>query len=380
MYSRKQIFADAANESLFFWGARQTGKSTLLKILFPDALWFDLLMTEEFNRLSKNPEYMRKTILAMPQVSTVVIDEIQLVPQLLNEVHWLIVNKGIRFILSGSSPRKILRSGANLLGGRALRYELYPLVSAEIPDFALLRALNNGLLPRHYDAGNAEKLLAAYIGSYLRDEIVAEAKLRNVSVFSRFLEAAAFTNGEIVNYSNIAADIGMSVPTIKEYFQILEDTLLGRFLPSFQKKPKRRIIQAPKFYMFDVGIVNSLLHRGKIEMGNEIFGKVFEHFIYQEIYAHSRYSELNYNISYWHTATHKEVDFILGDSEVAVEVKSTSEAQTKHIGGLKAFAEDYTVKKLILVSNDLHPRMLDNILVLPWQMFLQQLWGGEILS
>jgi predicted AAA+ superfamily ATPase len=379
MYDRKQIFKDAASESLFFWGARQTGKSTLLKTLFPDALWFDLLLTEEYNRLSKNPEYLRKTILAMPSVSTVVIDEIQLISQLLNEVHWLIVNKGVRFILSGSSPRKILRSGANLLGGRALRYELYPLVSPEIPNFDLLRALNNGLLPRHYDANNALKLLSAYIGSYLRDEIVAEARLRNVAVFSRFLETAAFTNGEIVNYSNIATDIGISVPTVKEYFQILEDTLLGRFLPSFQKKPKRRVIQSPKFYMFDVGIVNSLLNRGKIGFGTEVFGKAFEHFIYQEIYAHSRYSELNYNISYWHTATHKEVDFVLGDHEVAIEVKSTGEAQAKHIGGLKTFAEDYTVKKRILVSNDLYPRLIDNVLVLPWKVFLQQLWNGEII-
>jgi len=379
MYDRKQKFTGAENESFFFWGARQTGKSTLLKTLFPDALWFDLLLTEEYNRLSKNPEYLRKSILAMPTVSTVVIDEIQLIPQLLNEVHWCIVNKSIRFILSGSSPRKILRSGANLLGGRALRYELLQLVSTEIPDFDLTRAINNGLLPRHYNSNNATKLLSAYIGSYLRDEIVAEARLRNVAVFSRFLETAAFTNGEIVNYSNIASDIGISVPTVKDYFQILEDTLLGRFLPSFQKNPKRRIIQAPKFYMFDVGVVNSLLGRKKIEIGNEVFGKAFEHFIYQEIYAYSRYSELNFNMAFWHTATHKEVDFILGDHEVAIEVKSTSEAQLRHIGGLKAFANDYTVKKLILVSNDMYPRLLDNVLVLPWKIFLQQLWNGEII-
>jgi predicted AAA+ superfamily ATPase len=194
MYDRKQKFTGAENESFFFWGARQTGKSTLLKILFPDVLWFDLLLTEEYNRLNKNPEYLRKSIIAMPTVSTVVIDEIQLIPQLLNEVHWCIVNKGTRFILSGSSPRKILRSGANLLGGRALRYELLPLVSAEIPDFDLTRAINNGLLPRHYNSNNATKLLSAYIGSYLRDEIVAEARLRNVAVFSRFLETAVIRN------------------------------------------------------------------------------------------------------------------------------------------------------------------------------------------
>ncbi|MDR1864040.1 MAG: DUF4143 domain-containing protein, partial [Bacteroidales bacterium] len=197
---------------------------------------------------------------------------------------------------------------------------------------------------------------------------------------NRFLETAAFTNGEIVNYSNIATDIGVSIPTVKDYFRILEDTLLGRFLPSFQKTPKRRIIQAPKFYLFDVGIVNSLLNRGQIGFGTEVFGKAFEHFIYQEIYAHSRYSELNYNITYWHTATHREVDFILGDHEVAIEVKSTNEAQRRHTGGLKAFAEDYTVKKLLLVTNDLYPRMLDNVLVLPWKFFLQQLWAGEIIG
>ena len=379
MYVRKQIFNDSSGESFFLWGARQTGKSTLLKTLFPHVLYFDLLLTEEFTRLNKNPEFMRKTILAMPAVTTVIIDEIQLIPQLLNEVHWLIENRGVRFILSGSSPRKILRHGVNLLGGRALRYELYPLVSAEIPDFDLLKALNNGLLPRHYDSAHAAKLLAAYVGNYLRDEIIAEARLRNVAVFSRFLETAAFTNGEIVNYSNIATDIGVSMPTIKAYFQILEDTLLGRFVPSFQKKPKRRIIQAPKFYLFDVGIVNSLLNRGKISLGSEVFGKAFEHFIYQEIYAHSRYSELNYPISYWHTDTHREVDFILGDHEVAIEVKSTNEAQPRHLGGLKTFAEDYNVKKRILVSNDLYPRLLDNVLILPWKVFLQQLWDGEII-
>ena len=312
-------------------------------------------------------------------VSPVIIDEIQRIPELLNEVHWLISNHKVRFILSGSSPRKILRSNSNLLGGRALRYELYPLISTEIPNFDLLRAINHGLLPRHYDSANPNKLISSYIGSYLRDEIAAEARIRNVGIFARFLEMAALTNGEMVNYTNIATDCGVSVNTAKEYFQILEDTLIGRYLPSFQKRPKRRVITAPKFYLFDVGITNHLLRRGKIEQGSELFGKAFEHFIYQEIYAHSRYSNNEYPIYYWRTASQLEVDFVLGDHEVAIEIKATEQANHRHLKGLKAFSEEYEVKKLILISNDPLPRLVENILILPWKIFLEKLWAGEII-
>jgi len=379
MYNRKQVFLGSEQESIFFWGARQTGKSTLLKTLFPNALWFDLLLSDEYERLSKKPELLREIILANRNVSLVIIDEIQRLPDLLNEVHWLISNHKVRFILSGSSPRKILRGGFNLLGGRALRYELYPLISVEIPDFDLIRALNHGLLPRHYDSANPRKLLSSYIGSYLQDEIVAEARIRNVHTFSLFLEVAALTNGEMINYTNIASDCGISAKTIKEYFQILEDTLIGRHLPSFQKRPKRRVITAPKFYMFDIGITNYLLNRTKIEKGTELFGKAFEHFIYQEIYAHSRYSDVNYPMYYWRTASQIEIDFVLGDHEVAIEVKATDQATVRHLKGLKAFAEEYDVKKLILVSNDPLPRLVDDIEILPWKIFLERLWKDEII-
>lgn len=380
MYKRKQIFQGSGNESLFLWGARQTGKSTLLKELFPDSLLFDLLQSDVFERLKRNPEQLREIVLANKPQTPVIIDEIQRIPELLNEVHWLIANRQIRFILSGSSPRRILRSGSNLLGGRALRYELFPLISQEIPDFDLRKAINNGLLPRHYLAENAQKLLSAYVGNYLKDEIMAEARIRNISSFSKFLEAAAFSNGEIVNYSNIAAECGVSSPTIKEYFQILEDTLTGRFLPSFQKKPKRRVILAPKFYFFDLGIANYLLKRGQIEQGSESFGKAFEHFIYQQIFAHSSYSDLNYQLSYWRTASQIEIDFVLGDHEVAIEVKSTTNANARHLNGLKKFAEEYAVKKSILISNDPFPRLIANIEILPWSVFLERLWAGEIIS
>jgi predicted AAA+ superfamily ATPase len=380
MYIRKQIFDGSLNESLFLWGARQTGKSTLLKAIFPDSLWFDLLLSDVFERLHKNPSQLREIVLASQSNKPVVIDEIQKIPALLNEIHWLIENQHTRFILSGSSPRRIIRSETNLLGGRALRYELYPLISAEIPDFDLIRALNNGLLPRHYLSDKPKQLISAYIGNYLREEIMAEARIRNVANFSRFLEVAAFSNGEMVNYSNIASECGVSAPTVKEYFQILEDSLTGRFLPSFQKKPKRRVIQAPKFYFFDVGIVNYLLKRGEIESGSESFGHAFEHFMYQEIFAHSNYTGLHYPLYYWRTASQLEVDLVLGDHEVAIEIKATQNAIPRHTKGLICFAEEYSVKKLLLITNDPFPRQMGSVLVLPWQVFLQRLWAGEIIS
>ena len=258
-------------------------------------------------------------------------------------------------------------------------YELYPLIQSEIPEFKLLKALNNGLLPRHYLAEKPKKLIEAYIGSYLRDEIISEAKIRNINAFNLFLEAVAFSNGEIVNYTNIASECSVSSVTVKEYFQILEDTLIGRFVPSFQKKPKRRVILAPKFYYFDIGIANFLLKRGSIEFGSEAFGSAFEHFIYQELYAHSSYSDLNYSISYWRTTSQIEVDFILGNHEVAIEVKGTNNVQSRHLKGLKSFSEEYKVKKLIVISNDPMERSIGDIAVLPWNQFLKKLWAGEII-
>lgn len=379
MFIREQILRGAAGESVFLWGARQTGKSTLLKTLYPNAVWFDLLKSDVYLRYQRSPAEFREAVMAQNEKKLVIVDEVQKIPALLDEVHWLIVNHHIQFILSGSSPRKIIRTGVNLLGGRALRYELYPLVQAEIPDFDLLRALNQGLLPRHYLSANPKKLIAAYIGSYLKDEIVAEAKIRNINAFAQFLETAAFSNGEMVNYSNIATECGVSHNTVREYFQILEDTLIGRFLPSFQKKPKRRVIMAPKFYYFDVGIANHLLKRGKVEVGSDIFGYCFEHLIYQEIYAHSKYSDKNYTMAYWRTTSQIEVDFILGDHEVAIEVKGTDRVQARHLKGLIAFSEEYTVKKLIVVSNDPVERKVGDIVILPWKLFLERLWRGEIL-
>jgi len=380
MYKRIQKFIDCNNESFFLWGPRQVGKSTLLKEKFPNSLYYDLLLSNEFNRLIKKPSLLREEILASEKnKQAVIIDEIQKIPILLDEVQWMMVNKGIRFILCGSSARKLKRNHGNLLGGRALRYELYPLVSKEINNFDLLKALNSGLIPRHYLAQNHQKLLESYIGDYLREEINSEALTRNVPIFSHFLKSAAFSNGEIINFHNIASDCGISVPTVKNYFSILEDTLLARFIPSYRAQPKRRVIKSPKFYFFDLGIVNSLLKRKKIEPGTELFGRALEHFILQELIAYSHYSDLNYDISYWRTASGIEVDFILGQNEVVIEVKG-SEVKNRHLKGLKAFNEEYQTKKSIIVSMDPRPRLISDIKVLPVIDFLNLLWNGDIIK
>jgi predicted AAA+ superfamily ATPase len=300
---------------------------------------------------------------------------------MLDEVHWLIESKGLRFILCGSSARKLKRGHANLLGGRAVRYELFPLVFPEIPDFSLNKALNNGLIPRHYDSKKPGRLIQSYVGEYLKEEIASEALTRNIPAFSRFLEVAALTNGEMLNYTNIARECGVSSPTVKEYFQILEDTLIGRYLPAFHKRKKRRLVSSPKFFFFDLSPIVFLTRRGRVEPGSELFGRAFEHFIWMEITAHSSYSELFYPITYWRTASGFEVDFILGDHDIAIEVKSTELAGSTHLKGLRRFKEEYQVKRCILVSMDSKSRQTeDRIEILPWRVFLERLWSGGIIN
>lgn len=380
MLNRLQGFKDLGSHSCFLWGPRQVGKTTLLHQLFPKALYFDLLDPRLYEEMTLNPSLLKERVLSdTKRVGPVIIDEIQKVPRLLDVVQHLMTKDKIQFVLSGSSARKLVRGAGNLLGGRALRYELHPLVFKEIPDFDLRRALNHGLLPSHYLDHNPRDLIHAYVGEYLKEEVFAEALTRNLQAFSKFLEAAAFSNGEPVNFTNIASDCGVYGSTVRDYFQILEDTLIGRFLPVYQRRPKRRVTKAPKFYFFDIGIVNFLLKRGVIEQGSEVFGRAFEHFIYQEILSYSHYSRLNYAISFWRTSSQLEIDFVLGDHEVAIEVKATPMAQPKHLKGLKSFREEYKPKTMLLVSLDASPRLTEGLEILPWAVFLERLWGGDIL-
>ena len=378
MFSRKINLQDAENESIFLWGARQTGKSTLLQLLFPNTRYIDLLKSDEFERYNRRASLLREELSLLQENELIIIDEIQKIPELLDEVQWLMTNKNHRFILSGSSARKLRRSGVNLLGGRAIRKHLYPFVSAEIPDFDLIKACNNGMMPRHYLVDDAGKRIHAYVGDYLQQEIKAEALTRNLKTFSRFMEIAALSNGEVVNYNNIASECGVSAPTVKEYFSILEETLIGYTIPAFTKNVKRRVIQSPKFYYFDVGIVNFLLRRRSLLPGSAEFGHAFEHLIKQELIAYIGYSESQHSLSYWRTTSGYEVDAVIGNANVAIEIKSTEEVHSHHTRGLKAFSEEFPNSRLIIVSMDKYPRRMNEIDVIPAQHFLKMLWNGEL--
>ena len=367
------------NDSTFVWGARQVGKTTLIRETYPDAVYYDLLQAKDFERLLRNPTLLAEDLETVNDGNTVVIDEVQKLPQLLDEVHSLIFRKNIRFILSGSSPRKLKRYGANLLGGRALKEVLYPLVSAEIPDFDILKAVRYGMLPRHYLISDPWKRLGAYIGVYLNEEIREEALTRQLKTFSRFMEIAAFSNGEILVYKNIAQDCGIDFRTVKDYFEILVDTLVGYLIPSFTHTQKRRSIQSPKFYYFDVGIANYLRNRRDIQLGSVDFGHAFEHFIIQELIAYLGYHENNEQLSYWRTSSGFEVDAIIGNGRVAIEIKATEEIQARHLKGLKAFQEEFPNCRLIAVTFDTRPRITQDVEVFPATEFLKKLWNHEII-
>lgn len=378
MITRYFKLEDAKEDSVFFFGARQTGKTTLLKQLFPRARYYDLLKSDEFERLSRRPYLLREELQDYPKGELVIIDEIQKLPILLDEVHWLMTNKELRFILTGSSARKLRRSGANLLGGRALLNNFYPLVSAELEDFDLDHAVNNGMIPRHYLIADASKRLSGYIGTYLQTEIIEEALVRNLPSFNRFLEAAALTSGEMLVYTNVASDCGVSAVTIKAYFEILVDTLFGYLIPAYTKVVKRKLVHAPKFYMFDVGVTNYLLHRSSLRQGSPEYGHAFEHLIIQEIIAYLGYHGRQKDLSYWRTGYGYEVDAVLGDAQVGIEIKSSAEVKDNQLKGLRSFGEDYPQARLIVVSLDKYRRRKDNIEIIPVREFLSDLWANKI--
>jgi Predicted ATPase (AAA+ superfamily) len=377
MLNRYFDISKESDMSIFLFGARQTGKSTYLRNRCPDAVYIDLLDTELRKSYYQRPVLLYEQLKSKPADTLVIIDEIVEVPMLLNEVHRLISEFGLKFVLCGSSARKLKRKGYNTLGGRAYPCYFYPLVSAEIPDWDIDKAVNDGMLPKHYLSANAGRMLSAYIDVYLREEIKEEALVRNLDGFQRFMEVAALTNGEMVNYANIASDCGVSAVTVKEYFSILQDTLIGYMIPAYTHTMKRKLVSAPRFYYFDAGVANYLLHRRNMVRGSVEYGHAFEHLVMQELIAYMGYTHNEQKLSYWRTYTGLEVDAVIGDAQIAIEIKSCDLVQNKHLKGLRAFAEEHADCRKIVVSLDRITRTTDdNIELVYVREFFSNLWKG----
>ncbi len=379
IFERKLMLNLPKNRSAFLWGPRKVGKSHWIKHHLSDVILIDLLKTTEFADYVSKPSLLRERY--ADASSLIVIDEVQKIPDILNEVHWMIENCHSSFLLTGSSARKLRRSHANLLGGRAWRYTMAPICYAELGsfDFDITKAIISGLIPSHLQSPDPIQDLRAYVADYLKEEIVAEAVIQNIPAFAEFLRVAALSCGELINYTSIARDTGVSAKVVRSYFQLLEDTLLGYRLMPWQKTPDRRLIETEKFYLFDVGVANYLAKR-QPQFSTPEFGKSFEHYILMELKAYQAYVNPELQLHYWRTSTGLEVDFILGDMEIAIEIKSSKRVDNAHVKGLRALAESHTLKRLILVSFEEVPKKLPgNIECLYWRDFLVQLWGGQVI-
>jgi predicted AAA+ superfamily ATPase len=367
----------ASNRSAFLWGPRKSGKSYWIKHHLPQATLIDLLKTDIFVDYSSRPSLLRERY--QDHHGVIVIDEIQKVPALLDEVHWLMENKGMSFLLTGSSARKLKRGHANLLGGRAWRRTMGPLSWSEVQGFDLEHIMTSGLLPPHFLSTSPVEDLRSYVADYLKEEIAAEALTQNLPAFSEFLRVAAICSSELINYVNIARETGVSHKTIRTYFSILEDTLLAHRLEPWKKSLNRRMILTEKFYLFDVGVSNYLARR-QPKIGSAEFGKSLEHFIFMELKAFQAYRKPDMPITYWRTSTGQEIDFILGDKEMAIEVKSSGRI---HDGALRPFLsllKDGPVKKCLIVCLEQQPRKIHpHVQILPWNFFLEQLWSGKLI-
>ena len=368
------------SSAAFLWGARQTGKTTLLHDRLPEARFFDLLDTELAAELSVRPRSLRERVLA-EEPATVVIDEIQHVPALLPEVHWLLENTSTDFLLCGSSARKLRRESRNLLGGRAVDLRLHPLTSVEIGDVDLVHLLRYGALPVHYLMEDPRPRLKAYVNNYLKQEIIDESVTRNVPAFSRFLGIVALVHGQQINYSNIARESGVSTNTVRSYFQILEDTLLGFTLEPWRRRKKRRLVETAKFYLFDIGVANQLHpEAGIIDEGTDLFGRAFEHFVLNEVRAYVDYHALDLDLTFWRTSSGYEVDLIVGDLDLAIECKSTREVRGTDLRGMRALKEEFEPAQCLVVSRADAPRRTeDGIEILPWRDFCTRLWENRLI-
>lgn len=377
MFKRILEIDISGNNAAFLWGPRKVGKTTLLHQKFPNARYYDLLNTGLKTRLLLSPSLLREEVLA-EKSPFVIIDEIQKVPALLDEVHWCLENTKTKFILCGSSARKLKRGSANLLGGRAWRYELFPLTTKELGESDLEHIFNHGLIPKHYIEKLPERSLKSYVLDYIEEEIHSEALVRNVPSFARFLDAVSLTHGQLINYANIARDCGVSPKTVREYYQILQDTLLGHELQPWRKSRNRRLIETAKFYLFDLGVVRALSGLRKIQEGTEEFGRYFEHFLIEEIRAFISYREKNASLSFWRTSTGMEVDLIIGDMDLAIEFKAVRRVDERHLKGLLSLMDDQKPIRMIAVSLDETTRKLESgIEIFPWQKFCEKLWNGD---
>lgn len=368
-------------KSFFLFGPRATGKTSLIREQLSNVLMINLLKSDVFLRLSADPSILEEIIAAKPNDQTlIVIDEVQKLPILLNEVHRLIEEQKIRFLLTGSSARKLRKSTEiNLLAGRAWESHLFPLTKAEIPNFSLERYLTFGGLPAVYLSEEPHEELIAYVDTYLKEEIQAEAVIRKIHSFAKFLQMSALTSGTLLNFNSLSSDSGIPAATIREYYQILQDTLIGFLLPAWTKTQKRKAISTAKFYFFDVGVMHQLSDIHVIEPNTEVYGQAFEHFIAMELRAYLSYRRKNLNLSFWADRNKHEVDFIIGD-DIAIEVKSTKFVNnTKHLNGLKALQEEDICKKYFLVSLDKIHRIHEGIEIIHWEQFLNLLWENKII-
>ncbi len=360
-------------KSHFLLGPRQTGKTTLIRSTLRGMRTYDLLDSSVFLMLSQNPERLEQEL--EPEDRVVAIDEIQRLPHLLNEVHRLIESRGIRFLLTGSSARKLRRGGVNLLGGRARTRYLHPLVYRELGrGFQIERAIERGLLPSIYFSDEPRADLEAYVGSYLQQEIMAEGATRNIPAFSRFLKVASFCNGTVVNFTEVANDAQVARTTVYEYFDILRDTLVLLELPAWRKSRKRKPLASSKYYFFDVGVVSAIQGRAFVR-GTPEFGEGFETYLMHELASYRDYVS-GEPLSYWRSTSGFEVDFIIGD-HTAVEAKAKRNVTSSDLKSLRALAEEKLLRDYICVCLESRKRQVDGITILPWRQFLEQLWQGD---
>lgn len=389
MFSRFRKFP--SHQNLFLFGPRGTGKSTLLAERFnqKNTVWFDLLDSQVFDQFSRNPGELYAVVKALPkEVSHVVVDEIQKVPQLLDEVHRLIEEKKKQFILTGSSARKLKRGGANLLAGRAFVYHLFALSCFELKEaFNLDQALHWGTLPKIYSLETEEDknaFLRAYADTYLKEEILDEQVVRKLAPFRKFLEVAAQCNGKIINYSNIAKDVGVDEKTVKEYFSVLEDTLIGFFLEPYHNSFRKRLSEKPKFYFFDTGVVRCLSRRLTVPLTPKTFayGEAFEHFVILEFIRLASYFQPDYRFSYIRTAGDVEVDLVVerpGKPLLCIEIKSSDTLEEASISSFKRLTQDIPDCEAVVLSQHRFAKQYDHVMCFPWQQGLQE-YFPEILS